>query len=137
MAIVLVLFISCLLTVLIELIPAAFMPERKKWMKTSIFCNVITNPVLNLFMFVVLGTDVYLTYIMAFGIAAEIVVAFSEAYIYKNMIGVSWKKSIKFSFAANSLSFVVGSIVMFFVINILLYNVFATEPSGTLLNTPI
>ncbi len=78
---------------------------------TSILCNVVTNPVLNVIVAMVLVyTNNYTAYyiVLAF---LEITVVFVESLYYKRFVDIEYKNALSVSLVANIFSFVVGTIV--------------------------
>ncbi len=115
--IILSVFLACIITMLIEFIPALFVKEKAKWIKTSVLCNVVTNPVLNLTVFLLFAAHFSEPVVLIIGFIGEIVVFRFEGYIYKRVLGMPKKVCLTYSAVANLLSFVIGSIVWLFVFN--------------------
>lgn len=113
-----VLAIFCVMTILVEFIPVLFTDNKKEWMKTSILCNVMTNPIVNT-LFMILFLFVYNNFLLLFLlIVLEVAVVFFEAYVYERRLGESRKKCIRFSVAANVCSILAG-FVLFYVLNVI------------------
>ena len=121
----LALALLCGMTCLLEIVPALFMRERKKWIKAGLICNVITNPILNTLLLLhsalyqlPLSISIFLGKLpfsypyailrYATLLVLELLVIVFEAWVYHKMVGASWKKCLLFALAANALSFTVG-----------------------------
>ncbi len=105
------LILTCAMTCLTEIVPMLFFKERKGLVKTSLLCNIVTNPVLNAIVAMVLvGTNNYTAYYIVLAIL-EITVVFVEGLYYKHFVGIKYKKSLVISLIANVCSYVVGTIV--------------------------
>lgn len=118
--IILAVFLACVITMLIEFIPALFVKEKVGWIKTSILCNVVTNPILNLTMLLMFAAHIPEPILLLVGFIGEIVVFRFEGYIYKRVLGKSKKMCLTYSAVANLLSFLIGSIVWLFVFDFVL-----------------
>lgn len=105
------LIVLCLATLLLESIPCLFVRGRFAWWKASLICNVVTNPILNLTMFLVMA---YMPYpdpdlFMPAVYVLEGAVVLTEAWLYKRMLDKTWLGCFCFSLIANAISFCVGS----------------------------
>jgi hypothetical protein len=124
----LALALCCGLTCLIEIVPALFLRDRKKWVKVSLINNVITNPILNtlilvetVFQYEIYPKDLFYSWMVKldylnvyvyahniFVLLLEVAVIIFEAWVYRKMVGASWKKCLLFSVVANVVSFGIG-----------------------------
>ena len=115
MAVIIVtLILACFATIIIELVPVMLITRDAQWIKASFLCNVITNPIANTFLLMLIvftgaNNDVGM-YACMFII--EIAVVFVEAKIYSVMLGKHYLKCLFVSFAANLLSFIVGMVIV-------------------------
>lgn len=74
-------------------------------------CNIVTNPVLNVVVAMVLVyTNDYTAYYIVL-VFLEIAVVFVEGLYYKRFVGIEYKKAVLVSLIANVCSYVVGTIV--------------------------
>lgn len=103
----------CSVTCLIEMIPLSFLRNKSKWIKTSLICNVVTNPLINVAL-ALLSTVINdaLLYIVITVVLEIAVIAF-EAFIYYNVMDESVRKCLLVSLLANFCSFAVGAIAFF------------------------
>ncbi len=99
-------FLACLLTVLIEGVFLAVWGYRDRFSLTVIICaNVISNLLLNLFIWFVLGgTPGIWIYLL------ELCVVAGEFAVYSLAFGCSWKLFF-LTFAANCLSYGLGLLI--------------------------
>ena len=102
----------CLLTCIAEMIPLLFLKKRKKWIKTSLLCNVITNPIVNLLFYILANFIESEADIIAVIVVLEIAVILFEAFIFYNVMEESAKKCVIVSIVINTFSFLFG-IVLF------------------------
>lgn len=106
-----ILALYCAGTVLLEFIPALFMPDRKAWIKTGLFCNVITNPILNVIMLMLFAMVKSRVIVLISAVLLELMIVLFEAYIYKKNLNKPPKICLIFSFIANLFSVSVGFIL--------------------------
>ena len=100
-------------TCVFEIIPLLFFKSRGKRIATSLLCNVLTNPLLNVILFLVAGfISNQATYILIVLVLELAVVAF-ESFIIYNIMNESATKCIKVSAVCNAFSFTMGLIVAF------------------------
>ena len=99
-------------TFLLELIPLLFLRRRWEWFRVSLLCNVITNPLINTILLMV-GAVSYsdITFVIV-ALVLELLIIPAEAWIYRNLLGESWKKCLMVSLIANVFSFGVGFLVL-------------------------
>ena len=101
-------------TCVFEIIPLLFFKSRGKWIATSLLCNALTNPLLNVILFLVSGfisnQAIYIVIVLVLELA---VVAF-EGFIIYNVMNESVAKCIKVSVLCNAFSFTMGLILAFF-----------------------
>lgn len=101
----------CLATILLESIPVLFVRNKGAWLRAGLICNVVTNPILNLLMFLMT------TYVQNDGLVTaamlllEGAVVLIEACFYRKMLDKSRISCFGFALIANALSFGTG---MFF-----------------------
>lgn len=117
------------LTCAFEIVPLLFVRgNKKKWIASSLLCNVITNPIINIiFMLVALAIE---NENVTFGILIllEVLVVAFEAFLYHNITDESIKKCIKISFVCNLFSFVLGLLLF----NLVEYAINPTGPNDVL-----
>ena len=109
----------CLATVIFELIPAFFMKDKKEWMKTSVICNVITNPIINTLLLIFISIQMPESFIFGYIIVAEVAVVLFERNIYEKRLNKPRKVCMKFSLIANLMS-VLSGVLVFFLHNMLM-----------------
>lgn len=110
---VLLFLVICLVsTIVLEGFPLLLTRERARWIKASIVCNTVTNPlhnsVLVLFSYVVHEEAV----LLLVAILLEVVVICAEAVFYAKMLEESFVKCFVLSFSLNVSSFIIGMIFM-------------------------
>lgn len=98
---------ALMLTCVAEACPALFMKRRKEWLKSGLICNVLTNPLLNVCLWLV---QVHYSQSIWWCTVAigEVTVVFTEALLYWSMVSVSYKRCLVQSFVCNTASFIVG-----------------------------
>lgn len=101
------------LTAIIEGSLIFLMTKNKKCVYHSIFCNLITNPLLNiLLMFGILGSGAYVNGIPSVQmISLEVIVVLIEAFIYYLYKDFKYGKALLISFALNVCSVGIGMIM--------------------------
>ncbi len=103
--------LTCALTCIAEVVPLLFIKNRWSLVRTSLLCNVVTNPVLNVVVAMVLvGTNNYTAYYLVLALL-EITVVFVEGLYYRHFVGIEYKKAFLVSLIANVFSYLVGAIV--------------------------
>ncbi len=109
--VVFLLFAALLLTSAAEILPQLFLNERKKWILSGLLCNAITNPLLNVTVFILYAfiNDIWVLYSII--ISLEVVVLFAEAGTYKLMLDRPFKICLSVSAICNSVSFAIGLIL--------------------------
>ena len=83
---------------------------RREYAYYSLLCNILTNPMLNLLLYLLigqLGSEIYLPVL----VILEIIVVFVEAYIYKILCNFSKKEALKLSLVLNISSYLIGLII--------------------------
>ncbi len=102
----------CLATILLEGIPALFVRDRKAWWRASVICNIVTNPPLNLLVFLLTAyvpADDIMTVLLP---GLELIVVLIEAYFYRKMLSSSAPVCFLFSLIANALSWSIGTVLL-------------------------
>lgn len=99
-------FITCVIEGCLALI---FIPHSK-WLKASILVNTATNPLLNCALLLVITSELIWIYYCIL-ILGELIVLFIEAFLYKKMMVVSFKKAFFISLILNSISVLLGFVV--------------------------
>ena len=104
------LFYALLLTIVIEGLLLLLVTRSKQWVLQSVYCNLVTNPILNLILFFVRSHigDAAETALIA---VLEISVVFSEALLYRAMSGEKVGKCLLLSLAANAASYLSGLVI--------------------------
>jgi len=104
-------FVLCLvLTILVEGMVIFIKYGLKDYIYYSLLCNVLTNPMLNLLLYLLVrgfGSEVYIEAL----IILEIVVVIVEAYVYKILCNFSKKEVLKLSLLLNFSSYLSGIII--------------------------
>lgn len=106
---------ALVLTIIIEGVAMFILTRSKEWVKCNILCNMVTNPILNISLFVL----VYFTGLSWYSLGVfigEAIVFTSEALLYKLMTGKGILKCIIYSVITNALSLVLGNIIFEFVL---------------------
>lgn len=102
------LFYALLVTLVIEA-PVMFALSRSEnWVFCNILCNLVTNPILNITLLLVLkytGKSTIYTLCVVIG---ELLVLFSEMLLYRAMTGEGWGKCFTRSLITNGMSFGIG-----------------------------
>ena len=98
---------TLLLTCAAEACPVLFMKRRKEWFGSGLLCNVLTNPLLNVCLWLVQAHCSRSVWWCAV-LVGEIAVVFTEALLYRAMVSVSYKRCLAQSLLCNAVSFVVG-----------------------------
>lgn len=99
-------FITCLIEGLLAL---TFIPHSK-WLMASVLVNTVTNPLLNCALLLVITSKLIWLYYCIL-ILGEFIVLFTEAFLYKKMMVVSFKKAFFISLLLNSISVLLGFVV--------------------------
>lgn len=98
----------CVSTITLESIPVLFVKNKRSWWKASLICNVVTNPILNVVIFlltaILQSNDVIYPVILVL----ECAVVLIEAYFYQRMLNSRFTACLVFSLIANLLSFSAG-----------------------------
>ena len=109
--IILILLILCIATCIIESIPFLFLQGKSKWIKTSILCNFITNPILNLILALLTVFITNNSVLIIIAVILEIAVIIFEAFIYHNVTDEKFRSCLILSALSNALSFGIGLIL--------------------------
>lgn len=99
--------IALALTVAIEAAAMFVMHKNTRYMYYSLLCNLLTNPALNLSLWLLaewLGAEVY----WPAAALLELAVLFIEGGVYRYLTRMGWAKSLLTSFILNTCSFTVG-----------------------------
>ena len=98
---------TLLLTCAAEACPVLFMKRRKDWFRSGLVCNVLTNPLLNVCLWLV---QAYCSQSVRWCavLIGETAVVFIEALLYWTMVNTSYKRCLAQSLLCNAVSFVVG-----------------------------
>ncbi len=103
---------ALVLTLIIELVIAAFFAKRgKKVLLWCAFGNVLTNPLLNMILFIVNPIGDILYYLVA--AMCEIGAFLFEAFVYENLAQMTKKRAHLLSLTANALSLGIGFLLAF------------------------
>lgn len=106
--ILLVLLLLCAATIILESFPCLFRSRKGAWWKAGVLCNIVTNPVLNTFVMLLMAMSFPTEVILGAIFAAEIAVVFTEAHFYRHMMQKNYWNCFVFSLICNGLSFGVG-----------------------------
>ena len=93
-----------LFTILIEGTFAFAVTKQKKYILESIFCNIITNPVVNIVNFLIAVAGGSRQIHIVWSVIAEILVVFVEAYIYRRRTKLDKQKCFWLAYTANLFS---------------------------------
>lgn len=107
-----ILLIPFLLTVVIEGITMLLLTRSFKWVCYNLLCNMVTNPVMNILLFLItlrFGTTA--VYYLAV-VIGELAILFLEAWFYRKMTEASSKKCFLRSLITNALSFSLGLVLV-------------------------
>jgi len=113
---------ALLVTILAEALTMYFLTKSKEWVSYNFYCNIVTNPLLNLALY---GTHILFRNLTSpllvalFGyyiplIILEAVVFWSEGYLYTLMTDTDTKKCFRLSIISNSVSAALGIIYSVF-----------------------
>ena len=105
------LVVTCALTCIAEAVSLLFFGDRWRLVKTSVLCNIVTNPVLNVIVAMVLVyTNNYTIYYVILALL-ELLAVFVEGLYYKHFCEINLKRALLISLLANVCSLVVGTVV--------------------------
>ncbi len=102
------LLILCGMTCVIEMIPLLFFKNGTKLIKTSLLCNLITNPLLNTILGFLTLFELEQSLFIIITLILEVCVIIFEAFIYYNTTEESKIKCFFVSLITNLLSFSLG-----------------------------
>ena len=98
--------VSLILTIIIEFVVVKVIHRKEKVLGAVILVNILTNPLVvytyNMFCVFSVAYRDFILFIL------EILVVFVEAYVYKLLLNVSYKKAFVISFIANAIAYVTG-----------------------------
>ena len=100
----------CVYTILLETIPALFVRNTRAWWKASVICNIVTNPILNTLLFLLMPFLSEPEMIFPIIYLLEVVVIILEAFFYQRLLNKPYKRCLLYSLATNLLSFGIGLI---------------------------
>lgn len=106
-----IVFLALILTCILEMVPHFFLPDKKRWIKVGLICNIITNPLLNTFLMLLGSLSVGKLPIFFITIVLEFAIVFAEGGLYKLMLDVDYRQSLKVSAMCNGISFAVGLLI--------------------------
>lgn len=98
---------ALLLTIIAEGLVLLLVTRKKSWVLQSVYCNLVTNPSLNLLLLFVrphIGSAAETALIAVL----ELAVVISEALLYRAMAGERLRKCLLLSLAANAASYLSG-----------------------------
>ncbi len=98
---------TLLLTCVAEAIPVLFMKRNIRWLVSGLICNVLTNPLLNVCLWLVQAHASQPMWICAV-LIGETAVVFTESLLYRSMVNVPYKRCLVQSLLCNAVSFAVG-----------------------------
>lgn len=106
---------ALLLTVLTEGAVAFLMTRKARYVLYNYWCNLLTNPLLNLMLFAVRGMHPPGAVIWLCILCGEAAVFFGEAYLCKRMDGGKQARRwyLRFSLLTNAASFLLGLIFIY------------------------
>ena len=100
------LIISFVLTIIVEYIIVKLLHIRKKVFIPVLLVNILTNPlVVYIYNIMKLYSFVYKDIILIF---LELLVIIVESHIYKYLLEINWKESLKISFISNIIAYLIG-----------------------------
>ena len=98
---------TLVLTCAAEACPVLLMKHRKDWWKSGLICNVLTNPLLNVCLWLVQAHCSQTSWWLAV-VIGEIVVVFTEALLYWTMVSATYQRCFLQSLVCNVVSFTIG-----------------------------
>lgn len=101
-------------TCIFEIIPLLFFKNRGKRIATSLLCNIVTNPLLNVILFLVSALVPNQAIYIVVLLILELAVVALESFIIYNVMDENVTKCIKVSAICNAFSFLMGLVVTFF-----------------------
>lgn len=110
MSILFSLALCLVVTILVEAVVIFIKYRLRDYVYYSLLCNMLTNPMLNLLLYLLvwrLGSEIYMEAL----ILLEIVVVIVEAYVYKILCNFSKREAIKLSILLNVSSYLSGVII--------------------------
>lgn len=121
--------VNLIITIIIEALVMAGLTKSAEWCRYNLYCNLVTNPIINLFIrlwlycywLIVYGyvpywgvvtanlgfIDYYLPFILG-----EAAVIFAEMFIYEIITKSNRKKCLLYSVITNGVSAIIGIIIM-------------------------
>lgn len=121
--------IALLLTIVIEDVVTRFLTHSGEWEKYNLYCNCITNPIVNLLLLFISTNlqsleifsnctkrEQFLFFYLLPLLPLEILVVFTETCFYRFMSGEDQKKCFKISLVTNAISATAG-IILYFILN--------------------
>ena len=101
---------ALIITSVIEMIPHLLFNNKARRIKTSILCNVVTNPLLNtiLLLFGIFIPSTIVLFVIT--IILEFIVIYAEARLYTLVLDEHFSKTMKISAICNTFSFLSGII---------------------------
>lgn len=109
--VILALAVFCGATILLEAIPCLVVREKRAWWKASVICNMVTNPILNVLLLLLVSMSFPEGVIKTTLMLLELVVVLVEAHFYKRMLNKKFLWCFLFSVVANLISFGVGMLL--------------------------
>lgn len=114
---------ALIITIVTEIIITYILTKSKEWAKYNLFCNMLTNPLLNMSLlgFSILGRNIetmankmILTYYLPL-LVLEILVIWAEGYLYGLMSEYPAKMCYRVSVITNGVSIVAGLLFNMFI----------------------
>ena len=100
------LIISFVLTIIVEYIIVKLLHIKREVFIPVLLVNMLTNPlVVYIYNIMKLYSFVYKDIILIF---LELLVIIVESHIYKYLLEINWKKSLKISFISNIIAYLIG-----------------------------
>lgn len=103
---------ALLLTIFIEAIAMFALTRSSSWVFYNLLCNLVTNPTLNVILFLLLIFYVPTTIYYAGVIIGEILVLFAETLLYKLLTTSGYRTCFLRSLITNLCSFLFGLLLL-------------------------
>ena len=102
------LFLNLALSIGIEGVLVYALFRSKQVCYASLLCNLLTNPILNLLLFIVLRFQTGLYWPAL--VMLELAVVLAEAYVYRLLLDMTTKRALGVSLLLNAVSYGVGAL---------------------------
>ena len=100
---------ALIITIVVEGLAMFVLTRSMKWVRFNLYCNMVTNPLLNLGLYALIYFGRRNWYDAA-TVIGEVLVLVSEAVLYRLMTSEKYSRCFIRSFITNALSLALGSI---------------------------